>query len=87
MLDDIPPQLWNIFLPENLDDLYKLELNIARLKKTEHERKQAMAIQRRHGFPVRPNAPLREVMVKAKIHRLRQIKQYKKSDKFDRRGD
>jgi len=83
MLDDIPPQLWDFFLPEDPNDLYKLELKIIALKKTEHERKQVMAIQNRYGFPLRPNVTLHEVIVKVKILRLKLERQNRPRKDFD----
>ena len=71
MLEKLPHDIWGFFLPKNHNDLYKVELKIISQKISERERNLVMALQRRYGFPVRPNASLREVNIKVKIHRMK----------------
>jgi hypothetical protein len=71
MLKRIPQELWHIFLPETLNGLPVLESSIMTFRGRETERKKVMAIQQMCGFPLRPNAPLREMATKLKIHRMK----------------
>ena len=71
MLKRIPKQLWRLFLPETLNGFPILESKILAFRSREVERKKVMAIQQLCGFPLRPNAPLREMAAKVKIHRMK----------------
>jgi len=67
MLDSIPRNAWDIFLPENEAQLAVLESNILFFRRRQKEREQVMGIQQLCGFPLRPNESLREVNIKARL--------------------
>jgi hypothetical protein len=67
MLKDIPRELWHIFLPVSADDIAILERNIVNMKSREIDREKVITIQKMCGFPLRPNAPLREMLTKVRI--------------------
>ena len=71
MLKGIPGQLWYIFLPSSPNGLPLLESRILAFRSREEDRKKVIAIQQMCGFPLRPNAPLREMAAKVKILRLK----------------
>jgi hypothetical protein len=77
MIRGIPRQLWDIFLPESLTGLPGLESSILALRTREVDRKKVIAIQQMCGFPLRPNAPLREMAAKVKILRMKRRKHEK----------
>ena len=66
MLDGIPQELWYIFLPDSEEGLAMLEADILAQESRDLERKRVMAIQRLCEFPLRPNEPLRNVIMQAK---------------------
>lgn len=67
MLKDVPRDLWHIFLPVSADDIALLERNILSFKSREIDREKVITIQKMCGFPLRPNAPLREMLTKVRI--------------------
>jgi len=67
MLEAIPQDLWDIFLPETDSDLAMLEADVIAQQKRDLERSKVMAVQKLCGFPLRPNEPLLEVIARAKI--------------------
>lgn len=67
MLKGIPRELWHIFLPVSADDIALLERNILSFKSREIDREKVITIQKMCGFPLRPNAPLREMLTKVRI--------------------
>ena len=71
MLAGIRRDLWYIFLPASEDELAVLERNILVLKSREVDREKVIAIQKLAGFPFRPNAPLREMLIKARIREMK----------------
>ena len=79
MLDGLPEEIWPSLLPENQDNLISLELSISIFRKRQRQRNQAMAIQRRHDFPIRPNQPLREVIIRSRIQRMKDKKSFPKN--------
>ena len=85
MMEGIPEQLWDIFLPETTDELAQMETNAAAFKQRAVEREQVIAMQQLCGMPLRPNAELREVRIKAKIQGLRheRIRQRRNTDRHD----
>jgi len=71
MIKGIPRQLWYIFLPSSPNGLPNLESRILSFRKREADRKKVIAIQQLCGFPLRPNAPLREMAARVKILRMK----------------
>ncbi len=67
MLKGVPRELWHIFLPVSADDIALLERNILAFKSREIDREKVITIQKMCGFPLRPNAPLREMLTKVRI--------------------
>jgi hypothetical protein len=67
MLKNVPRDLWHIFLPVSADDIAALERNILAFKTREIDREKVITIQKMCGFPLRPNAPLREMLTKVRI--------------------
>jgi len=70
MLESIPHNAWDLFLPDNEGDLAMLEADILGQRKRDIERDKVMAIQRLCKFPVRPNEPLHEVVARARLQGL-----------------
>lgn len=71
MLKGLSRELWQIFLPDTADGLAMLEADILSQRKRDVERDKIMAIQRLCGFPLRPNAPLQDVVEQAKLQGLK----------------
>jgi len=71
MLKGIPRSLWDLVLPEKIHELALLESRLIKLRLREADRNKVMAIQGMCGFPLRPNAPLREMATKLRIQRLK----------------
>lgn len=71
MIRKVPKQLWYIFLPSSPNGLPVLESRILAFRNREADRKKVIAIQQSCGFPLRPNAPLREMVAKVKILRIK----------------
>jgi hypothetical protein len=71
MLNGIPAELWDIFLPAHEKDLSTLETGILTFRTRAAEREKVIAMQRLLGFPLRPNSSLRETRIKARIEGLK----------------
>ena len=71
MIKGIPKQLWYIFLPSSPNGLPVLESRILAFRSRESDRQKVISIQKTCGFPLRPNAPLREMVAKVKILRIK----------------
>jgi hypothetical protein len=71
MLEGIPKDLRDLFLPDTDEDKAQTEANIVAFKARALDREKVMSLQRLCGFPMRPNASLREVSAKAKIQGLK----------------
>lgn len=84
MLDGLPRDLWDIFLPETAGGLPDLEANIMSFVARADEREAVISLQRLCGMPLRPNESLAET--KAKV-RLRGVQKRKLLDKRKRQGD
>ena len=80
MLKGIPEELWDIFLPDSPDDLASLEGRILTFRMRESDRRKVIAIQKMCNFPLRPNAPLREMAARVKILRM-------KKERFENGGN
>jgi hypothetical protein len=74
MLKDVPRELWCIFLPASADDIAVLERNILAFRSREIDREKVITIQKMCGFPLRPNAPLREMLTKVRIQDMKKGK-------------
>ncbi len=85
MLEHIPRELWNAFLPASEKGLAELETRILALKAREAERDQAMSIQRLCGLPFRPNERLRDVKAKARVQGIKKehLRRRRNNDGFD----
>jgi hypothetical protein len=71
MFDGIPKTLWDVFLPDTVDGLAQLEANVLAHNARAMDREKVISVQKLCGFPLRPNASLREVSVKARIQGLK----------------
>jgi hypothetical protein len=67
MLENIPRNAWEIFLPNSEAKLGVLESNILFFRRRQKERDQVMGIQQLCGFPLRPNESLRETTIRARL--------------------
>jgi len=74
MLKGIPRQLWSIFLPASADEIALLERNILAFRSREIDREKVITIQKMSEFPLRPNAPLREMLTKIRIRDMKRGK-------------
>ena len=63
---EIPPQLWDLLLPRDDDDLAVFAGSIKRLRIFEQERNYVMAIQRKFSISIRPQESVRESMTRAR---------------------
>ncbi len=77
MVLQLPTQLWVIFLPDSIKGLALLETNLIVMRKREKTRNKVMAIQKICGFPLRPNASLRETKIKARVQDLKRDRKYR----------
>lgn len=74
MLESIPRNAWDLFLPEDEGSLAMLEADILAQKKRDIEREKVMAIQKLCNFPLRPNESFQEVAARARIQGLKNSK-------------
>lgn len=74
MLEGIPRDIWDVFLPAAEEKLAVLESNILFFRRRAKDRDQVMSIQRLCGFPLRPNSSLRETNIKARLAGLQKEK-------------
>lgn len=70
-LESIPRQLWDIFLPDTIEDLAMLEADIVAQRDRDRDRDKVMAIQQLCGFPLRPNESVQDVTARARIQGLK----------------
>ncbi len=87
MLKGIQTELWYIFLPASKADLAALERNILTLKSREIDREKVITIQKMSGFPLRPNAPLREMITKIRIRDMKDGKLKPRGKRNNKDGD
>ncbi len=78
MMENVPKQLWNIFLPSSVGGLPDMEANVMLFKKRAREREQAMALQKLCGLPFRPNEQLNITEAKVRIQELKQRELYRR---------
>ena len=83
MIEDIPEQLWDVFLPESEGDLPDMEANVMAFKKRSNEREQAMALQKLCGLEFRPNEELNVTEAKVRIQGLKYRKIYEEHREKD----
>ncbi|MDD3731161.1 MAG: hypothetical protein PHU88_02160 [candidate division Zixibacteria bacterium] len=84
MLKGIPRSLWKLLLPVEPEGLDQMEMNILAFKVREVERNRVMALQKICDFSLRPNASLRETLIRA---RLQGWKKKKMTDRFNNKDD
>jgi hypothetical protein len=77
----MPEGLLDIFLPNTVEELARLETNILAFKARSIDREKVISLQRLCGFPLRPNSTLHEVNARAKIQGLKKEKTRKKRRK------
>ncbi len=82
MLEGIPKDLADLFVPDGEDALMQLEINVVRWLAKVQEREKVIKLQKRYGLPIRPNQSLRDVTIRLKILELMKRKQ-----KFNSRDD
>jgi len=66
MLESIPRNAWDLFLPVDEAGLAMLEADILAQKKRDIERDKVMAIQKLCKFPLRPNESFQDVAARAR---------------------
>ena len=71
MVEDIPEDLRDLFIPKTEDELLQLECQLVRLGKKEDIRTQVMRLQKKFNLPLRPNMSLKDVGVRIRIELLR----------------
>jgi hypothetical protein len=81
MLSGLPEDLIDIFLPDTVEELVRLETNILAFKARSIDREKVMSLQKLCDFPLRPNSSLREVNTRARIQGLKKDKVRRKRRK------
>lgn len=76
MLNDIPEDLRDLFIPTTSSDLICMEARLVRFSQWEEERNKIRELQRRFGLPFRPNMTLREIAIRVRIERLRHDREH-----------
>jgi len=74
MLKSLPRELWDIFLPQDVEGLPQMEMNLLAFKAREVDRNRVMALQNLCKFPLRPNAMPRETLAKARLQGMKKRK-------------
>ncbi len=78
MLQDIPRDLWDIFVPETEEDVIAMEMNLMNFEKKEQDREKVRSVQKQFNLPIRPNQDVEKLSVLVRIFLLKQEKrQYK----------
>ena len=70
-LANIPENVWDILLPESVDELAEFSSEVKSCLTQSEERDFIMKVQRDHGLPLRPNASVRETVIAVRIQHLR----------------
>lgn len=84
MLDEIPRQLWYIFVPHSVKEMLGTESNILNFKPKAVERERVMEKQFYNNMPFRPNDTMPETIAKIKIRKLKKkIRRNRYSDQND----
>jgi len=71
MLEGIPEDIKDIFIPRTEEEILELELNISNFRAHEKDREKAMQLQKQYNLPLHPNQTFREVMIRIRIQQLR----------------
>ncbi|KKL88914.1 hypothetical protein LCGC14_1919900, partial [marine sediment metagenome] len=77
MLEGIPKDLVDLFVPDGEDELLQLEINIIRWLARAQEREKTMKLQKHYGLPLRPNQSSRDVTIRLKILELKRKRKFK----------
>ena len=77
MLEGIPKDLVDLFIPNNEDELIQLEINIVRWLARVQEREKTMKLQKHYDLPLRPNQSSRDVAIRLKILELKRKRKFK----------
>ena len=84
MLDEIPRQLWYIFVPQSIKEMLATENNILNFKPRAVERERVMEKQFYDDMPLRPNDTMQETLAKIRIRKLKdKIRRNRYSDQND----
>jgi hypothetical protein len=78
-LANIPENVWDILLPESVDDLTEFSSDIRSCLTQGEEREFIMKVQLDHGLPLRPNASVRDTVIAVRIEHLRRKRRRLKS--------
>ena len=70
-LANIPENVWDILLPESVDDLAEFSSDIRSCLAQGEERDFIMKVQIDHELPLRPNASVRDTVIAVRIEHLR----------------
>ncbi len=70
MLEGIPEDIKDIFIPHTEEELLELELNTSNFRAHERDREKVMQLQKQYNLPLRPNQTLRGVMIRIRIQQL-----------------
>lgn len=68
----LPPAIRELLLPSDFDGFKRYEQRLERLRIRERTRDSVMNLQRRFNLPLRPNAPLSEVVATVRVKLLRE---------------
>lgn len=71
MLEGIPEDLVDLFMPNDEDALAQLEMNIVNWSVKIKARAEVIRLQKRYELPLRPNQSLRDVTIRLKILKLK----------------
>ncbi len=71
MLEGIPRQLWEVFMPQTVDEFQASDDNFRSFKARESEREKVIALQRLYSFPPRPNATVRDTITRIMIEKYK----------------
>lgn len=80
-LANIPENVWDILLPESVDDLADFSSDIRSCLAQGEERDFIMKVQLDHGLPLRPNASVRKTVIAVRIEHLRKKRRRLKSQR------
>ncbi len=82
MLEGMPEDLVDLFMPNDEDELAQLEMNIVKWLARIKERAKVIQLQKHYGLPLRPNQSLRDVSIRLKILELKKNRKFKNGDGF-----
>jgi hypothetical protein len=82
MLEGMPEDLVDLFMPNDEDALAQLEMNIIKWSTRIKERAKVMQLQKHYSLPLRPNQSMRDVSIRLKILELKKNRKFKNGDDF-----